>query len=66
MSQNQSILVEIGPGLSVMTGLPRIGSWKTGERPKKASRGVFGFNTQTNALEYFDGSHWMSAPLSKK
>lgn len=48
-----------------MMGLPRISSWDTRGRPKKAKEGTFGFNSQTASLEYFNGSHWMEARLSE-
>lgn len=63
--KNNSLLVEIGEGLSVMIGLPRISSWRTRTRPKKAKRGTFGFNSQTNSLEYYNGSDWFTALMSK-
>jgi len=65
-SSNNTLLIDIGQGLSMMLGLPRINIWKTPERPKVPKTGTFGFNTQTNSLEYFDGSDWMTAPLSKE
>lgn len=56
--------MDIGQGLSLMIGLPRISSWNTQERPKKAKRGTIGFNTQTKSLECFDGADWYQAQLS--
>jgi len=61
-----SLLVDIGQGLSLMLGMPKIASWKTKERPKKPKRGTFGFNSETNSLEYFNGNYWLAAPLSKE
>ena len=58
------IFVDIGKGLSLMTGLPTIISWNTKQRPQNAKRGTFGFNSQTNNLEYFDGSDWFAASMS--
>ena len=46
-----------------MAGLPRIASWDTAGRPKKPRPGTFGFNTQTKALEYWDGKDWLAAIL---
>jgi hypothetical protein len=34
-------------------------SWNTSGRPKKAKQGTFGFNFQTNKLEYWNGSKWL-------
>jgi hypothetical protein len=65
MPKNSPLFIDIGHGLSIMTGLPTIASWDTAGRPKKAMRGIFGFNYQTNNLEYWDGSVWFSAPMSK-
>ncbi|HJZ06043.1 MAG: hypothetical protein A3B47_03600 [Candidatus Levybacteria bacterium RIFCSPLOWO2_01_FULL_39_24] len=62
---NTQILVDIGRGLSMAVGLPTIASWKTAGRPKKVRKGTFGFNSQTNNLEYWDGTVWFAAPLSK-
>ena len=64
MGKNAPLLLDIGQGLSVMIGLVTIASWNTKNRPKKAARGTFGFNSQTKSLEYWDGSFWWNAPLS--
>ena len=58
--------MDIGQGLFLMLGLPRIAMWETKERPKDAKRGTLGFNSKTNSLEYYDGSDWLKAGLSKK
>jgi hypothetical protein len=62
---NTSLLINVGQGLSLMLGLPRINSWETKERPKKAIRGTFGFNSQTNSLEYYDGNDWFAASMQQ-
>ena len=64
MAKNSQLLVNIGQGLSIMVGLPRITSWTTAGRPKKPKSGTFGFNTQTNSLEYWNGSDWLTASLA--
>ena len=64
MPKNTPLLVDIGQGLSIMLGLPTISSWDTAGRPKKARRGTFGFNSQTNSLEYWNGTVWLAAPMS--
>lgn len=58
------VLFDIGQGLSIMIGLPRIASWDTAGRPKKAKKGTFGFNSQTNNLEYWNGTDWLTAEMS--
>ncbi len=65
MKRNSALFVDIGQGLSIMLGLPRVATWETTERPKEAKRGVFGFNTETNQLEYFDGKYWLAASMDK-
>lgn len=64
MAKNSPFLIDIGQGLSVMVGLPTIASWSTSSRPKDPKRGTFGFNFQTNNLEYWDGSAWFVAEMS--
>jgi len=63
MPKGSPLLIDIGQGLSLMVGSPTIASWKTSERPKNAKQGTFGFNTQTNSLEFWNGSFWLSAPM---
>lgn len=63
MPKNLPPLIDIGQGLSIMSGLPTIGSWDTKSRPKNARRGTFGFNFQTKALEYWDGTDWYAVAM---
>ncbi len=65
MPKNSTLLIDIGQGISIMTGLPTITSWDTAGRPKNAKRGTIGFNIQTNNLEYWDGSVWFSALMNE-
>jgi len=64
MAKNSQLLIDIGQGLSLMLGLPTIASWNNEERPKNARAGTFGFNTQTQSLEYWDGTNWYGARMS--
>jgi len=64
MARNKPLFVEIGPGLSVLVGLPKISSWNKQSRPKNPKRGTFGFNLQTKSLEYWDGKSWFTASMS--
>jgi len=66
MAKNAPLLIDIGQGLSLMVGLPTIASWNTDERPKKAKRGTFGFNIQTQRLEYWSGADWYAAEMKEK
>jgi hypothetical protein len=61
MQKNAPLLVDIGQGLSMMIGLPTITTWDTKGRPKSPRRGTFGFNFETNSLEYWDGIQWFGA-----
>jgi hypothetical protein len=63
MPLNSNTFLEIGQGLAIMIGLPTITRWKNLTRPKTAKRGTFGFNTDTNSLEYWDGKSWFGATL---
>jgi len=65
MPQNQTLLMDVGQGLSLMMGLPTIGAWNTSGRPKKPKMGTIGFNSETNNLEYWNGSYWLAAAMSK-
>jgi len=64
MPKNSPFFINIGPGLSMMIGLPKIASWNTAGRPKNARVGTFGFNMQTQSLEYWDGTNWFTALMS--
>ena len=65
MAKNPPLFINIGQDLSMRIGLPTITSWDTAGRPKKVGRGTFGFNFQTNSLEYWDGTFWFAAPMSE-
>ncbi len=63
MPKNSQVLVDIGQGLFLMLGFPRIATWKTEDRPTKVKAGTFGFNTQTSNLEYWDGTEWLGSVM---
>lgn len=63
MSNNSQLLVDIGQGLSLAIGLPTLATWNTKNRPHNAKRGTFGFNTETNCLELYDGEEWYQAQM---
>ena len=65
MPANRQLFMNVGPGLSMALGLPRISSWQSSSRPTTPKAGTIGFNTQTYNLEYFDGSSWMGAELQE-
>jgi hypothetical protein len=65
MTRNSQLLLEIGQGLSLTVGLPTIASWNTDKRPRKAKRGTFGFNVETQSLEYWDGSAWFTVAMGE-
>lgn len=64
MPKNSSLLINLGQGLSMVIGFPKIASWNTAGRPKKAKIGTIGFNTQAKKLEFFDGKTWYAASMS--
>lgn len=66
MPKNLPLFVDIGQGLSIMLGLPTIESWDTAGRPESARAGTFGFNFQTNHLEFWDGNAWYQASMSEE
>jgi hypothetical protein len=61
---SSALFMEMGDGLSMMLGLPAIESWETKNRPKKPRKGTIGFNSETNSLEYWDGTSWFEAGMS--
>ena len=65
MANNSPLFINIGPGLSTRIGLPLIVSWDSENRPQKAPRGTFGFNTETQSLEYWDGESWYEIAMGK-
>ncbi len=65
MAKGYNYFVDLGNGLSMMVGLPVIPIWQTKERPKKAKKGTFGFNSQTNSLEYWNGKNWYGTTLEE-
>ena len=64
MAKSSPLFIDIGPGLSMMVGSPKIFTWDAKGRPKQPKKGMLGFNTDTNALEYWDGTSWWSAKMS--
>jgi hypothetical protein len=42
-----------------------IPSWNTPGRPKKPRKGAYGFNIQTNNLEFWMGSRWLIFPMKR-
>jgi len=60
-----SIVIDMGQGFSLVLGTPTVNLWTTKERPKKAKQGSFGFNSETNNLECFDGKNWLAASFEK-
>ena len=63
MANQSPLLINLGQGLSMMIGLPTIASWNSETRPKKPRSGTFGFNFETNSLEYWDGTSWFASAM---
>jgi hypothetical protein len=64
-NSNSALSMNIGSGMSMIIGLPKLSSWNTRGRPKKAKGGTIGFNWQTESLEYFNGTYWLSSKMQK-
>jgi len=64
MAGTKQLLIDIGGDLYLMPGMPTIASWDDKTRPQNPKAGTFGFNTQTNNLEYFDGSDWYGGSMA--
>jgi len=65
INSNTNLYMNIGNGLALMLGLPTLNSWETEKRPADAKRGTLGFNTQTESLEFYNGSYWLTAKLQQ-
>jgi len=62
--KNAPLFMDIGNGLSTLIGNPRIPSWNNAGRPANPRAGTFGYNFQTNKLEFFNGNNWMVVPMT--
>lgn len=56
---NAELYLGIGSDLSIRLGGPRMPFWTTGARPATPLDGIYGFNTDTNAIEVWSGSAWV-------
>jgi len=65
MPISKQLLIDIGDNLYLPVGLPTISSWNSKKRPKKPGAGTFGYNTQTNSLEFFNGSYWFGGSMNR-
>ena len=63
MSKNSPLFIDVGQGMSLPVGLPTVSCWETLKRPKKPTKGTIGLNTQTNSLEFWNGTSWLVASL---
>jgi len=66
MPKDSPLFIDVGQGLSLPIGQPTISTWNTPGRPKKPMKGAFGFNSQTNSLEFWNGAVWLTAQLRSK
>lgn len=62
--KNSPIFMDIGNGLSTIVGSQKIPSWNSAGRPANPSSGTFGYNFQTNNLEYWNGSNWLATQMT--
>ena len=63
-SKNNQLLIDSIGGKVLQLGNTRINSWNTAGRPASPKTGTIGLNTQTVALDIYDGSNWKSVTLS--
>lgn len=63
-SKNNQLLLDSIGGKVLQLGNTRINSWNTAGRPASPKTGTIGLNTQTVALDIYDGSNWKSVTLS--
>lgn len=57
--KNQPFYLDIGDGLSIMLGAPRMAIWGTNGRPQIPRTGEYGINDELGQLEVWDGSQWL-------
>lgn len=63
-SSNNQLLIDSIGGKVLQLGNSRINTWNTAGRPSSPKTGTIGLNTQTIALDVFNGSTWKSITLS--
>lgn len=63
-SSNNQLLIDSVGGKVLQLGNTRINTWNTAGRPASPKTGTIGFNTQTVALDIYDGAAWKSVVLS--
>ena len=57
--ENANLYLGIGSDLSIVLGNPRMPNWNTAGRPAAPLDYVYGFNTDTSAIEVWTGSAWV-------
>lgn len=63
-SSNNQLLIDSIGGKVLQLGNTRINTWNTAGRPASPKTGTIGLNTQTVALDIYDGAAWKSVTLS--
>ena len=56
---NAELYLDIGSGISMRLGGPRMPFWNTAGRPAAPLDGIYGYNTTTGAIEVWNGSAWV-------
>lgn len=64
MTKNSPLFIDIGQGMSVPVGQLTVSCWSNLNRPNNPTKGTFGFNTDTNSLEIWNGIEWFATPLT--
>lgn len=61
---NKNIHIDSVGGMVLQLGTTRIPFWNTSRRPSAPTDGTIGFNSETVALEVYDGSTWKTVTLT--
>ena len=56
---NAELYLDIGSGISMRLGGPRMPFWTTAARPVAPLNGIYGLNKDTNTIEVWNGSAWV-------
>jgi hypothetical protein len=56
---NAELYLDIGSGISMRLGGPRMPFWTTAARPVAPLNGIYGLNKDTNTIEVWNGSSWV-------
>lgn len=61
---NKNLHIDSVGGMVLQIGTTRIPFWNTSRRPSSPKDGTIGFNSETSAIEVYDGSTWRTVALT--